>query len=167
MGKAVAAVGPRGTALRPVFAEMYRDGQSCQEIGDALGMTGGAVWYQLKCMGIRCRPRQEAVKLTGARISRKLKGRRSPNYKGGRIRQSDGYVLIYMPSHPRADHEGYMLEHRLVMERHLARPLTAEEVVHHRNGRKDDNRPENLEVMASQRDHLAAHAHCKGTHTYG
>jgi hypothetical protein len=166
MDKTTSTSGPRGTALRPLFAEMYQGGRSCQEIGDALGMSGGAVYYHLRCMGIQRRPRQEAVKLTGARISRKLKGRRSPNYKGGRTRQGEGYVLIHMPTHPRADRSGYVFEHRLFMERHLGRLLTAEEVVHHRNGRKDDNRFENLEVMASQGDHLAAHAHCKGTHIH-
>ena len=65
----------------------------------------------------------------------------------GRTVTSKGYVLIYQPDHPKATRSGYMMEHRLVMEGILGRSLTSDEVVHHRNGNKLDNRPENLEVM--------------------
>lgn len=49
-----------------------------------------------------------------------------------------------------------VLEHRLVMERILGRPLRRDEHVHHRNGDCFDNRPENLEVL-SPKEHMAAH----------
>jgi len=58
-----------------------------------------------------------------------------------------GYVSLFMPEHPAASKQGRVMEHRVVMEKQLARLLRADEVVHHRNGIKDDNRPENLEVM--------------------
>ena len=80
-------------------------------------------------------------------------GARHPNWKGGRT-LCKGYWYLYQPDHPLANRHGRVLEHRLVMERHLDRPLTRQEVVHHKNGDRLDNRIENLQVFDSNGDHL-------------
>ena len=65
-----------------------------------------------------------------------------------------GYVRILCPESPMADIDGYVFEHRLVMEEYLGRYLEREEVVHHINGDKMDNRIENLELYSSNGEHM-------------
>jgi hypothetical protein len=78
------------------------------------------------------------------------KGHRSMAWKGGKIKDKFGYILIWMPDHPNAKMGGYIHEHRLIMSQFLGRPLDENEFVHHRNGKKDDNRLENLELMTKK-----------------
>lgn len=84
-------------------------------------------------------------------------GPANPNWKGGRVPQVSGYVYAHAPSHPHATHDGYVMEHRLVMEAHLGRFLDPVEEVHHVNEVKNDNRLENLELMADAAAHRRRH----------
>ncbi len=79
------------------------------------------------------------------------------SWNGGKYINEDGYVLLWAPNHPAAHGGKYVLEHRLVMERHLGRLLRRDESIHHRNGIKSDNRIENLEVMSPSK-HSRLHA---------
>lgn len=78
-------------------------------------------------------------------------GENTSNWKGGRSKNGRGYIRRRIPG------VGYVYEHRWVMEQILGRPLASREVVHHRNGDLADNRPENLEVISSQADHIKMH----------
>jgi len=81
-------------------------------------------------------------------------GSKNPQWKGGRIITGlGGYIKIKSRDHPAADMKGYVLEHRIVMEKILGRYLTNSEKIHHRNGIKNDNRPENLELVVGHGAH--------------
>jgi len=78
-----------------------------------------------------------------------------------------GYVYEYAPEHPAAyksgQRKGYVLQHRLVWERANGRMLRPNEVVHHINGVRGDNRPDNLVALTNA-------AHCgkhRGDHRQG
>jgi len=74
------------------------------------------------------------------------KGPAHPFWKGG-IKKSNGYILIKKPEHPFSYCNGYVPEHRLVMEEKLGRYLTKQEDIHHINGNRSDNRIENLVII--------------------
>lgn len=71
-------------------------------------------------------------------------------------RHVDGYMMTVSAGHPRAC-KGAVLEHILVVERVIGRPLQAKAVVHHVNEIKNDNRNENLVVLENQSEHRALH----------
>ena len=65
----------------------------------------------------------------------------------GRKRTPKGYIQLCIKSHPNSDIQGYIFEHRVVMEMKIGRYLKHGEIVHHKNENKHDNRIENLELM--------------------
>ena len=72
------------------------------------------------------------------------RGENHPFWKGGK---TGPYSRVYRPNHPYATGRGYVRKHRLVMEEKIGRYLTPNEIVHHINGIKTDNRIENLRII--------------------
>ncbi len=60
----------------------------------------------------------------------------------------DGYIYITKMRHPNASKSGRIYEHTFVMSEYLGRPLKKGENVHHKNGIRNDNRIENLELWS-------------------
>ena len=119
------------------------ENQSLQQwkAAEALGVS--VSWVERACTRLSLRTAK-----TGPR-----RGPEHPDWKGGRYLVG-GYWYVWRPDHPNATKVGYVAEHRLVMSERLGRPLLRTEVVHHRNGDPQDNRPENLEVFPTNSDHL-------------
>lgn len=133
-----------------IVVRMYESGHTQAEIGEALGVSQKVVWRFMKNHGIKAR----------VSCKRDQRGEKNSYWRGGRRISKEGYVEIYMPDYPKAKPNGYVREHTLVAERMLGRPLvffgmrdSRTEVVHHINGIKTDNRPENLLVLCVNEHH--------------
>jgi len=102
-------------------------------------------------------------KLRGRKLSKetieKIKTSKIGKLKNGighkKIRK-DGYVAVYKPMDTSSNKEGYIMEHRLIMEQYIGRKLRDDEVVHHKNKNRKDNRIENLELMTFK-EHARLH----------
>jgi hypothetical protein len=98
-------------------------------------------------MSCGCYRKETATKQALINAEKKFVGRKTTN---------TGYIAVYAPDHPKAVAGGYVLEHRLVAESSIGRMLEDDEVVHHKNHIKTDNRIENLQVMTAS-EHMSMH----------
>lgn len=88
-----------------------------------------------------------------AALNRTRLGKSNPNWKGGKSINSSGYVVIRIDGKKK-------LEHVHLMEKKIGRRLSRNEVVHHKNDDKTDNRLQNLELLTISA-HMKLH-HPKG-----
>ena len=78
------------------------------------------------------------------------------NGYGHTKKRKDGYITCYVPKHPNCSADKFVMLHTVIMERSIGRYLNKDEVVHHVNGVRDDDRIENLQLMKI-RDHQSMH----------
>lgn len=111
---------------------------------------------------------QSRQKMSETKKAQQRRGPLSHTWKGGRYQTRLGYIMVSLHTLPEQEQtlfapmavvsQGrYLPEHRLVVARQVGRALLPEESVHHRNGIKDDNRPENLELHTAE-SHRLLHA---------
>jgi len=117
--------------------KLYKSGEKVKDIGEKLSITRSTIWKTLKKYNITIRKTWS----TGE----------------GRHKDNCGYIKILKPNHPRTNCQGYVSEHRLVMEEKLGRFLTKIEVVHHIDYNRSNNNPDNLELFENIRTHNDYH----------
>ena len=138
----------RGTKLdTEKVKSLYGSGMTQTEVAEIPGVSQKVVCKFMKRNNI---PARKAAK-------RDQIGARNSYWRGGKTQDEFGYVMVQCKEHPRASKcGGYVPEHILVAEKKIGRYLTENEVVHHINGRKWDNKPENLAVMTKS-EHSKLH----------
>lgn len=157
--------------------EEYQTGKyTIKDIGEIFGYSTGKTYYVLKKNGCQFihKKRHPMSEETKRKIGLAQRGKKlseeqrkqisinnSCNYNGlngyGHTKKHNrGYILTYVPKHPHAHKDGYLMLHTVLMERAIGRYLAEDEVVHHINHDRTDNRLENLQLM-KKKDHCSMH----------
>lgn len=166
-------------SVKDTICELYISGETCKAVSEKTGVPFRTVHKYLVDRGVERRKggipighkfseernKRISVSNTGRIASeetrKKISDARKCNYNGlngcGHTKKNaKGYVLAYCPLHPNAHKDGYVFFHTVIVERELGRYLTENEVVHHINRIRDDNRPENLMLM-DKKEHMSMH----------
>lgn len=121
--------------------QLHGDGKTIAEIAALHGCSTYPVKVAMQRLGLS-RPAKPRPGV--------FDGDKNPSWSGGRRKRRDGYIVVWTPN-------GVRLEHQVVMERTIGRPLRPGEVGHHLDEDKANNKPENL-LLTTQSVHAALHA---------
>lgn len=123
---------------------LWDDGMTAKAAGAEVGLSQTIMTRLLRETGRRGQRRGEA----------------HASWRGGRSKNDQGYITVYVdpddPLAPMRNGDSRVMEHRVVMARHLGRPLASYETVHHKNAVRDDNRIENLQLRVGHHGQGAA-----------
>lgn len=95
------------------------------------------------------------LKKDGYNVTKQI-GKYHHSWKGGKISKGDNYIGIWNPTHERADHQGYVYEHTLVMEKENGILPNKDQVIHHIDLNKKNNKIENL-YLCDHKIHTKCH----------
>jgi hypothetical protein len=137
----------------PAHATVTR---TCEQCGESFTISQARLqWKAGRFCSRRCREAYQRSPRGKTEFSIRVQNRKAgtdhPSWRGGVNLTSDGYARV------RIAPGKYALQHRLVMERHLGRPLRADEEVHHRDGNRTNNDFANLQLM-DKAEHARLHA---------
>lgn len=90
-------------------------------------------------------------------LSNERKGDKNPFWKGGKQKTSAGYINIINHFHKNKTSKNLVKEHVLVVEDNIGRLLRKNEIIHHINKKKDDNKIQNLLLLKNQKEHRRIH----------
>ena len=128
-----------------LIQEYWNNKKSIHQIAKEVRCSESTIWNYLIKFNIQIRT-----------ISEAQRGKKPNNFKG-RIKDSNGYILIYIYNHPFKNIHNQIFEHRLVVEKEIGRYLDPKWVVHHIDGIRDNNRLENLMCFVSRSAHRRIH----------
>ncbi len=133
---------------------------ACSDCGKErwVRLKGGKPEY-IRCPSCGCKKRHSPSSATRLKMSQsrdgKYRGENSPNWKGGKIRDAFGYILVKLQPddffYSMIDARGYVKEHRLIVAQSIGRNLHLWEIVHHKNHIRDDNRLDNLQLISDDK----------------
>lgn len=135
------------------FSRRVLDPETLRQALEVEGLTQSQAAERFQC-SLSCIERSASrLGLKTARTGPRA-GVGHPEWRGGRYLDKHGYVMVYAPLHPHCRKQGYLAEHRLVLEVALGRYLLPSEVVDHIDGHPRHNWPSNLREYSSNAAHL-------------